>query len=234
MISTNWINLSSADEHTFSGYLTLPPAGTGPGLVLVQEIWGVNEHIRDIAEQYALDGFVVLAPDVFWRQQARTNLDYNEADTDTALALMKGTDLAQAGEDVVTAIEHLRGLPQVSDKVGVLGFCMGGQLAYRAAASGKVDAAVSYYGGGIQNNLELAGQISQPMLFHYAKLDEHILASAVAQVRDAFDGHENTRFYEYQGVDHGFNCWGRPAYHQGAAALARGRTLIFLAQHLAD
>src|SRR5680860_1006616 len=79
MTSEKWIMISSADKNTFSGYLALPPAGTGPGLVLIQEIWGVNDHIRAVAEQYALDGFVVLAPDVFWRQQTRTNLDYTEA-----------------------------------------------------------------------------------------------------------------------------------------------------------
>ncbi len=233
MTSSQWITLSSTAKNTFSGYLALPPAGTGPGLVLVQEIWGVNEHIRAVAEQYALDGFVVLAPDVFWRQQERTDLDYTENDTEAAFALMNGTDFAQAGEDVASAIEHLRGLPQVTGKVGVLGYCMGGQLAFRAAAYGKPDAAVSYYGGGIHNNLELAQQISQPILFHYARLDGLIPASAVENVRKAFDSHENTDIYEYDGVDHGFNCWGRPAYHQGAAALARGRTLMFLARHLA-
>jgi carboxymethylenebutenolidase len=233
MTSEKWITISSADKNTFSGYLALPPAGTGPGLVLIQEIWGVNDHIRAVAEQYALDGFVVLAPDVFWRQQTRTNLDYTEAGTTEAFTLMNGTDFTQAAEDVVTAVEHLRGLPQVSGKVGVLGFCMGGQLAYRAAASGKPDAAVSYYGGGIHNHLDLAGQISQPILFHYAGLDGLIPASAVDQVRKAFEGQEHAKIHNYEGVDHGFNCWGRPAYNQRAAALARGRTLVFLAQHLA-
>lgn len=232
MTSEKWIMISSADKNTFSGYLALPPAGTGPGLVLIQEIWGVNDHIRAVAEQYALDGFVVLAPDVFWRQQTRTNLDYTEAGTAEAFELMKGTDFTQATEDVVTAVEYLRELPQVSGKVGVLGYCMGGQLAYRAAASGKPDAAVSYYGGGIHNNLDLAGQISQPILFHYAGLDGLIPASAVDQVRKAFDGQENANIHNYEGVDHGFNCWGRPAYNQRAAALAHGRTLTFLATNL--
>ena len=201
--------------------------------MLIQEIWGVNDHIRAVAEQYALDGFVVLAPDVFWRQQSRTNLDYSEAGTTEALALMHGTDFAQAAEDTVASVEHLRELPQVSGKVGVLGFCMGGQLAYRAAASGKPDAAVSYYGGEIHNHLDLAGQINQPILFHYAGLDGLIPASAVDQVRKAFEGRKDANIHHYEDVDHGFNCWGRPAYNQRAAALARGRTLVFLAQHLA-
>ena len=120
MTSEKWITISPTDKSTFSGYLALPPAGTGPGLVLIQEIWGVNDHIRAIAEQYALDGFVVLAPDVFWRQQTRTDLNYTETGTADAFELMKSTDFSQATEDVVTAIEHLRGLSQVSGKVGVL------------------------------------------------------------------------------------------------------------------
>ena len=233
MTSASWITISSAEQQNFSGYLALPPAGTGPGLVLVQEIWGVNAHIRAVAEQYALDGFVVLAPDVFWRQQERTDLNYDETDSAKAMELMNSLDLGQATEDVALAIEHLRGLPQVSGKVGVVGFCMGGQLAYRAAAIGKPDAAVSYYGGGIHNHLELAEQIQQPILFHYAGNDRLIPASVIKQVREAFKGQTHASFEEYEGVDHGFNCWGRPAYQQRAAALARGRTLIFLAQHLA-
>lgn len=234
MSTASWVSISSAGEDTFSGYLALPPAGHGPGLVLIQEIWGVNGHIRAVAEQYALDGYVVLAPDIFWRQQTRVDLDYSESDTAKAFELLNNMDFAQSGENVAAAVDHLRDMSEVSDKVGVLGFCVGGQLAYRAAALGRPDAAVSYYGGGIQDHLELAEQIKQPMLFHYAGNDQMIPASAVARVRKAFEGNEHAQFYEYEGVDHGFNCWGRPAYQQRAAALAHGRTLMFLAQHLSD
>jgi len=231
-MTASWIDIATHDNQSFGGYLALPPTGTGPGLVLIQEIWGVNSHIRAVAEQYALDGYVVLAPDVFWRLEPRVDLEYDATGTEQALGLLHALDFANAGKDVSAAVECLKGRPEVTGKVAALGFCMGGQLAYRAAASGSADAAVCYYGGGIQNNLQLAAQIEQPILFHYAQLDQLIPSDAVAQVKAAFADKPQAEFFDYAGVDHGFNCWGRPMYDQRAAALAHGRSLEFLARHL--
>jgi len=231
-MNAQWIDIPNVDKAGFSGYLSLPPTGRGPGIVIVQEIWGVNSHIRAVADQYALDGYVVLAPDVFWRQEPRVDLDYEGEGRSRAMALRQAVDDAQAGADVAAAAEYLKGLPEVEGGVAAVGFCLGGQLAYRAAAAGKVDAAVAYYGGGIQNSLELAARITQPILFHYAELDKLIPAAAVDSVKGQFTGRDNAGFFTYSGVDHGFNCWGRPAYDQKAAALAHGRTLTFLAEHL--
>jgi carboxymethylenebutenolidase len=227
-----WIDIPNVDNTGFSGYISLPPTGTGPGIVIVQEIWGVNSHIRAVADQYALDGYVVLAPDVFWRQESKVDLGYDEAGRARAMELRQAVDDAQAGADVAAAAEFLKTLPEVQGGVAAIGFCLGGQLAYRAAAAGAVDAAVCYYGGGIQNALELAGNITQPILFHYAELDKMIPTDAVESVKGAFKGRDNATFQDYEGVDHGFNCWGRPAYDQKAAASAHGRTLSFLTAHL--
>lgn len=232
MVSTQWIDIPSPDGKTFDGYLALPPTGSGPGIVLIQEIWGVNAHIRTVAEQYALDGYVVLAPDVFWRQERRVDLTYDEEGSAKAFKLMQAADFALAGEDVAAAVDCLRQRKEVSGKIAAMGYCMGGQLAYRAAATGKPDAAVCYYGGGIQNNLELAESVQIPILFHYAGLDKMIPADAIARVREAFSDHPSAQFYEYANADHGFNCWARPTYNQHAAALAHGRSLQFLAEHL--
>jgi carboxymethylenebutenolidase len=109
---------------------------------------------------------------------------------------------------------------------------MGGYLAYLAAADGAVDAAVCYYGGGIQNALEVAPKIRIPILFHYGEKDAHIPPDAVQAVRSAFSSHNNARIETYPGVDHGFNCWGRPMYNQAAATLAHGRSLEWLSQHI--
>ena len=106
------------------------------------------------------------------------------------------------------------------------------KLAYRTAATGNVDAAVAYYGGGIQQHLNVANRITKPILFHYAGLDTHIPQSAVTDVKGSFAGRANATFFDYPDADHGFNCWGRPMYNQKAAALAHGRTLMFLSQHL--
>jgi carboxymethylenebutenolidase len=225
-MNSSSISISSHDGQQFDAYLSLPPTGRGPGLVIIQEIWGVNEHIKAVADQYAMDGYVVLAPDVFWRQQANVNLKYNEADTQKAFQLMTNLDEAHAVADLVSTANALRARPEVSGKLGAIGFCMGGLLSYQLAASGAVDAAVCYYGGGIQNHLDKAPKVQCPILFHYAALDGYIPATAVADVKKAFAGRANAQFHVYEGVDHGFNCWGRPMYQQRAAALARGRTLV--------
>ncbi len=229
-VTTDWIPIAPG----FGGYLARPPAGRGPGLVLFQEIFGVNAHIRAVAEQYALDGFTVLAPDVFWREAPRVELGYEGADRERALALMRGLDPADALADIALAVQALRVRPEVGDaKVGALGYCMGGRLAYLAAATAGVDAAVAYYGGGIHAQLDRAAAIGVPVQFHYAGHDEAIPPEAVARVREAFAGHTAAEVHEYPAARHGFNCWARAAYHAPSAALAHGRSLAFLATALA-
>lgn len=230
----HWISISAADDGGFSGYLSLPPGGKGPGIVLVQEIWGVNAHIRAVADMYALAGFVVLAPDVFWRLAPRVDLDYDEAGTAQAFGFYQKVDTDKAAADVAAAVVALRQRPETDgNKVATLGYCLGGQLAYRAGALTEVDATVSFYGGGIDQHLDIAGKITQPVLFHYAGDDAHITQANVAAVKTAFAEKTNATFFSYPGVGHGFNCSGRTAvYNQRAAALATGRTLVFLAEHL--
>ena len=231
-LKSQWININTAQGEIFSGYLSLPPTGNGPGIVLVQEIWGVNEHIRAVADQYALDGYIVLAPDIFWRLEQRVDLTYDTDGTAKARALLQKVDTTKAVTDLSSAVDTLRKLPEVTGKIATLGFCLGGQLAFRTAATGNVDAAVAYYGGGIQQHLNVADRITKPILFHYAGLDTHIPQSAVTDVKGSFAGRSNATFFDYPNADHGFNCWGRPMYNQKAATLAHGRTLIFLSQYL--
>jgi len=231
-MNASWIDIPTARGECFSGYLSLPPTGRGPGIVLIQEIWGVNEHIRALADQYALDGYVVLAPDLFWRLAPRVDLAYDEAGSARAFELFRAVDTAQAAADVADAVAALRGRPDVGGKVGTLGYCLGGQMAFRAAALAQADAAVCYYGGGIAGNLGLAPLVTMPILFHHAALDTLIPQDAVAAIKAAFADQGNAVFLDYPGVDHGFNCWGRPRYNQKAAALAHGLTLEFLSQHL--
>lgn len=231
-MNAHWIDIATARGEHFSGYLSLPPTGRGPGVVLIQEIWGVNQHIRALADQYALDGYVVLAPDLFWRLERRVDLAYDEAGSARAFELFRAVDTAQAAADVADAVSTLRGRTEVTGKVGTLGYCLGGQMAFRAAALAQADVAVCYYGGGIANHLDLAPRVTMPALFHHAELDALIPQDAVAAIKAAFAGQRNAVFLDYPGVDHGFNCWGRPRYNQKAAALAHGLTLEFLSQHL--
>jgi len=228
-MNSQWIDIKSPDG-AYGAYLSLPPAGKGPGIVLFEEIFGVNRHIRAVADQYALDGFVVLAPDVFWRAGARLEFGYEGEDRERAVANMKSLDPKKAAEDIKTTVAASRARPEVAGKVAALGYCMGGRLAYIAAATAGVDAAVSFYGGAIHDQLERVPSIKCPMQFHYGEKDTGIPLEAVEKVKAAFKG-KNAEFHIYA-AGHGFNCWDRSAYHAPSAALAHGRSLEFLVKTL--
>lgn len=230
-VQTRWIDMQGGAGAGFGGYLALPPAGQGPGLVVFQEIFGVNAHIRGVAEQYALDGFVVLAPDIFWRQAPKVQLGYEGAERERGIELMKQLRQDDLLADIRASVATLRGLPETQGRpVGAVGYCLGGRLAYLAAAHTDVDAAVAYYGGGIHDQLGVAGKIKAPVQFHYAETDAGIPLTAVDQVRDAMG--TRGEVHVYPGATHGFNCWDRASYEPKSAALAHGRTLEFLARHL--
>lgn len=226
---TAWIPLGPEGQE---GYLALPPAGQGPGLLLWQEIFGVNDHIRAVAEQYALAGFTVLAPDVFWRSGRRVELGYAPADIDRGRALMGALQPDALRTDIQAAAAALRARPETRGaRIGAVGYCLGGRLAYFSAAHADADAAVAYYGGGIQDHLALAGGIRGALMFHYAENDGHIPQDAVERVRAA-TARPGNAVNVYPGTMHGFNCWERGSYQPAAAALALGRSLEFLAERL--
>lgn len=232
----HWIDIKAHDGGTFAAYVSLPPKASvtpgsrAPGIILIQEIWGVNQHIRDVADQYAMDGFTVFAPDVFWRQQPRVDLGYNEVDNPKAFAFMGALDRPNAAMDLAATAAALRAHEACNGRIASVGYCMGGALSFVCAASGVVDAAVCYYGGGIHTMLDRVSSIKVPMLLHFAEKDGHIPMTAVESVQAAFKGRDEVRIDVYSDADHGFNCWGRPMYNQKAAALARGRSLAFLAK----
>jgi carboxymethylenebutenolidase len=229
-MSTQWISIAAADGGRYDAYLALPPAGRGPGLLLLQEIFGVNRHIRAVAEQYALDGFVVLAPDVFWREAPRVDLGYEGADRERAMQLLASADRARIAADLATSVDALRARPECSGRIGAFGYCMGGRLAYLAAAGGGVDAASCFYGGGIQDQLGIADRVRCPIQFHYGARDSHIPMAAVDRVKAAF-ARPTAELHVYD-AEHGFNCWERASYHAPSSALAHARTLELFARTL--
>ena len=231
IIDSQWISVPTTGGN-FDAFLALPPGlkpgNTAPGLVLYQEIFGVNEHIRAVAEQYALCGFVVLAPDVFWRQSPRIELGYEGDDRQQGVALAGQLKPEQVMLDLRASVAALRALPQTQGrKLGAMGYCMGGRLAYMTAALAEIDCAVAYYGGGIHEQLHLASGINCAIQFHYAERDDHISAAAVDSVRAAFVG-KAAEVFVYPGAMHGFNCWARASYDAQSAALAHSRALAFL------
>jgi carboxymethylenebutenolidase len=230
-VTSRWIDISAGTDH-FGAYVALPKSGKGPAVIIIQEIFGVNSHIRSVADQYAQDGYIAIAPDIFWRTQPRVELTYVGADRDKGIEILQKTNVDLAVADIGATAAALRAMPEVTGKIAAIGYCFGGRLAYLSAAQGAVDAAVSYYGGGIQNLLELAPKIKVPMQFHYGELDSGIPLSAVGQVKERFVGRNDVEFHLYPNADHGFNCSDRASYHQHSAALAHGRTLTFLGERL--
>jgi carboxymethylenebutenolidase len=230
-VTTQWIEIDS-DEGTFGAYLAIPHTRKGPGIVLIQEIFGVNEHIRSVAEQYAADGYLVIAPDLFWRNGQRIELDYDEAGWKRAVELMNATDVGQAQKDIELAIDALKAQPGLDGGIASIGYCFGGLLSYHTAANGLVDVAVAYYGGGIQNQLERADEIEVPLLMHFGEEDSHIPLDAVEKIAERFENNDNVEIVVYPEAEHGFNCSHRDSYNQRAAAEAHGNTLIFLGQEL--
>jgi carboxymethylenebutenolidase len=177
----------------FRAHLALPAVGSGPGLLLLQEIFGVNDFLRGKAAELADLGYVVLAPDVFWRVEPGLDLPHDESGLEKGFAVVgryqAEVDQATKAADLLAALGHLRALPETSGrKVGVMGYCLGGFLAYLVAAEGDPDACVSYYGSGIADLLDLAPQIGCPVLFHFGGKDPYIPADHIERIERAFAG----------------------------------------------
>ena len=220
------VKIKATGGGNFNAYLAVPPAGKGPGLILLQEIFGINKHIRFLADRYAEEGYTVIAPDLFWRMQPGVELGYGEEDFKKALDYYQRFDVDRAIKDVGDTLKALRRMRQCTGKVGAIGFCLGGKLAYLTAARTKVDCAVSYYGVGIEAALGEAKKIKCPMVFHFAGEDKFVPPAAVQKVQNAFRGREDAEFYVYPGVDHAFNNHDRrETYHRPSAWMAHSRTM---------
>lgn len=228
------VSIPSRDGREIPGHLTLPPAGRGPGLVLIQEIFGVNAWLRGVAAWFAGRGFVVLCPDFFWRQEPGVELtDRTEAEWAKGVALMRGMDEAMAVSDGAAAADYVRGMTECSGRVGAAGFCLGGRLAYLMAAGNHADACVGYYGVGIERILDRASGMRTPLMLHIAGKDEYCPPAAQEAIARALKDRPGVTVHLYPEQDHAFTRNGGAHYDAGAAELAHGRTLEFLTRHLA-
>ncbi|HLW22918.1 MAG TPA: dienelactone hydrolase family protein [Steroidobacteraceae bacterium] len=214
------IELSAADGHRLSAYLAEPAEKPRGGLVVIQEIFGVTRHIRAVADQYAAAGYLSIAPALFDRIERNVDVPYSNMQR--GYSYMQKTDLEKAMLDVDAGVARVR----AAGKVGVVGYCWGGALAYLAAARLKVDAAICYYGGGIDQHVGEKPRV--PVLFHYGEKDSHIPPTAVAKVKAAVP---QGTFYLYP-AEHGFNCTDRSSYEPASAQLAFERSLEFLHRHV--
>jgi carboxymethylenebutenolidase len=220
----DYVTLTAADGHKLGGYVARPEGEPLAGLVVVQEIFGVNGHIRSVADGYARDGFLAVAPALFDRIERGVELQYEGPDMQRAMSLIPRLDVEKSLADVAAAVQFAQNNSGV--KVGVIGFCYGGTIAWLAAARLHLPA-VGYYGGRIANYAEEA--LSAPVMLHFGTQDAHIPVEEVNKIRAA---HPEVEVYWYD-AGHGFNCDARKSYNPEAARVARDRSLKFLKQHLA-
>ncbi len=217
------IKLTTKDGAKIGAYESVPESNVRGGLVVLHEIFGVNHHIRDVADDFAAAGYHAIAPALFDRIAPGTELGYDGEDIQKGIAIRSRTSLADTLADIEAAVETAT----QAGRVGVVGYCWGGTLAYASAAHiGGLGAAVGYYGSGIANTL--AGQLLCPVLLHFGDRDKSIPLTDVEKIRRA---HPDITIYIYP-AEHGFNCTARPSYNPAAADLARQRTLDFLAAHI--
>ena len=219
------VMLDAADGGSFAAYLSLPSSGSGPGIVLLQEIFGVNANMRAVADAYAEEGYVVLAPDLFWRLEPGVELGFGEAEMQKALSLYKRFNVAKATEDITAAAAALRGMAACTGQVGALGFCLGGRLAVLAAARCGVDCAVSYYGVGIEGVLGRAAEIAVPLALHFGTDDVHVPPETLAKITARLSGRPGVEIHVYPGAGHGFAAPGRDAFDKPAAMMAHSRSV---------
>ncbi len=222
---------------TFSAYLARPQAAQAPAprpaLVLIQEIFGVNRVMRDLADGFAASGYLVACPDLFWRQEPGIQItDRSEAEWARAFALYKGFDAALGLADLIATLAHVRSIEGASGKVGCVGYCLGGNLAYQMACRSPVDASVGYYGVGIEGLLDLASGIKAPLLLHIAEKDQFCPPEAQSRIKAALGGHKLVTLHSYAGQDHAFARVGGQHWNQEAAEAANRRTAAFLKAHL--
>ena len=225
-----YIDMKASDgSGGFRGYMAVPASGKGPGLVIAQEIFGINKTMRDVADYYAEEGYVVVVPDLFWRQEPNIDINYTPEDWQKAFGYFQGFNVDKGMEDMQTAITTLRTRSEVTDgKVGVLGFCLGGKLAYLSACRTDADVSVGYYGVGIEGALEEADKIKKPLMLHIAELDKFCPPEARAKIVQTLQGRPNIALHVYPGVDHAFARVGGEHYDRPSALMAHQRTIATL------
>ena len=227
------ITIKSFDGGEFDGYLALPASGYGPGIVVIQEVFGVNSYMRRVADWYAAHGFVAVCPDLFWRLERGVQLTDKGDDWNKAIEFYQAIDEDKAVEDSAATLEFLRHHSACSGRVGAVGFCMGGNLAYLLSVRFKPDGAVGYYGVSIEKSLDEAKNLTSPLMLHIAGQDKSCPPEAQAEIHAALDSNPLVTIHDYPSLDHAFARTGGEHYNAAGAELADLRSLEFFVTHLA-
>lgn len=221
-------DVTAHDGGTFHALVVLPEAGSGPGVLLLHEIMGIGDYVEVVAERLADLGYVVVVPDLFWRIDPDHPLGSDEAGLTAALERVGGLDVEEAVRDADAALAHLSELDEVTGSAGVLGFCLGGTLAFGVAIRSEPDALVSYYGSGVADALDGAGAIDCPVLFHFGGSDPYIPNEQVDAVAAAFADRPDVVVHRYDDAGHAFDNPAEMFHHAASAETAWGRTVDFL------
>src|SRR5688572_3608262 len=223
----------STPDGDFSAYVARPKIDTAPAVVVIQEIFGVNQVMRDITDGLAAQGYLAICPDLFWRIEPGIDItDQSEAEWKRAFELFNAFDVEEGVKDIAATIKAIRGDAGCSGKVGAVGFCLGGLLAFLTATRTDADASVSYYGVGIENRLPEAEKLASPLLLHIAEEDQFVPKVAQQMILRELKDHPKIEIHTYPGRDHAFARDGGEHYDAADARLAGGRTLTFFERNL--
>ena len=218
---------------TLSAYVAKPAAAKAPAVVVIQEIFGVNQVMREVCDRLAAQGFLAVCPDLFWRLEPGVDItDQSKAEWDKAFDLMTRFDVDQGVEDIRATIDQVRASGGCSGKVGAVGYCLGGRLAFLTATRTDSEASVGYYGVGIEAYLPEAEKLAHPLMLHIAEDDGFVSKEAQAMITGALKDHPQVTLHTYPGCDHAFARPGGAHYDAAAAAQADARTLAHFRQHL--
>ena len=227
------IKIKSLHDQEFSAYCAMPTGGHGPGLIVIQEIFGVNGNMRKICDDFAAKGYIAVCPDLFWRQQPGVMLtDKSPEEWDRAFELYKGFDVEAGVRDLLSTLAHVRQMKGCSGKVGSVGYCLGGRMAFLMATRSDVDASVSYYGVELDKYFGEIHDIRMPLMLHIAALDKYMPPETRDKLFKAIARNDAIQAYVYEGVDHAFARIGGQNFNQAAADLANQRTHEFLHEYL--
>jgi carboxymethylenebutenolidase len=231
MTTTRTETINAPDGESFDAHLVLPDSGSGPGLLVLQEIFGVNEYIREVCDRLAGLGYVAMAPDVFWRIERNVSLGGDEDALQKAYGYIGQYDWQKGIPDLVAALQHLRGLPETGGRAGALGFCFGGVTSFALGCVSDPDVVVSYYGSGVPDWIGNADSLSCPTILHFGSKDAFIPGEKIASVREWADPRPHVEFHEYD-AGHAFDNHTSAIFSEpNAAAQAWEKTKAFLAGH---
>lgn len=224
------VKVPSKSGGEFSAYVALP-IRPGPAVVVIQEIFGANANIRSICDFLAARQFVAIAPDLYWR--TKPGLEFDPAtQTEEARATRAKTDDNLASDDIAATMEFIKKHPHCTGRAGVSGYCWGGMISYLTAVRHKPEAAVCFYGVGIEKHLDKAKDLACPTMFHFAGLDQFAGPDVAAKVKETFAGDKRVAVWEYPKSGHAFARQGGAHFDAKAADLSEMRTISFLVEHL--